>query len=171
MYFFFVTIKRVFFTAFTSKIEIKQNTAALIPGNLAYSMSISGSLTWSNVGSLNYFTIGTFSAPAYQVSLISLTIEWFLNSLQVVGNIGAVVSTAAPTGAVVNNIAGGGLYTGTQQDLTALATGTPLEIRPLCGVFNNTTSSPITLYVNAQIFQSYTVAPLIKYTGSITKLG
>jgi hypothetical protein len=156
----------------TSKIIVKQNTAALNPGNIGYSLTISGSLTWSNVGSLNYFNVGSFQAPPYQVSLISLSVQFILNSTQTLTIHGSVVSESATVSAVPQPIAGG-FYYASQADipLAELATGTPAAVAPLCGVYNNGTSSAITLYVKAQLFQNYTIAPRVSYIGTVSKIG
>jgi hypothetical protein len=157
----------------TSIIEVKQNTAALTPHAIGYTTTISGSLTWSAVGSLNYFNIGSFSAPAYQVSLISLSVQWIINSTQPTIIFGAVVSRTNTPGSAVPNPLQGGFYTGSQVDIPTAeaAIGTPLEIRVLSGVYVNSTASPITLYVNAQMWQNYTVAPRVTYSGTISRIG
>ena len=157
-------------TTGSTTINIRQNTLSLPAGSLGYTVrtTINTTSFTTGISSNNFQQMGTITAPAYGVYLISATCTW--SNLEAVAAIkfGAVISETTATG--LASTVGAGFTFWQETD-----TGSNILLQAhetLSGVFINDTGTDKTLYLNASYNQPYTSLPAT-FAGStsITKIG
>jgi len=151
----------------TSLLTIAQNTAGLVAGNLGFTTNIGPTVfTFVTKSSSAFVQATTISAPAYQVSLISITCNF--TSVESVNIFRYGASLSATTASSTEVRAGFSFYE--EADITPTTANTFSTIS-LSGVYTNTTASAVTLYLNTALQQTWvTTAPTLTYTISITKI-
>ncbi|MFY7885675.1 MAG: hypothetical protein ACOVOV_12635, partial [Dolichospermum sp.] len=152
----------------SSLLTIAQNTNGLVAGNLGFTTNIGPTVfTFTTKTSGNFFQATTISAPAYQVSLISITCNFTSVESVNIFRHGASLSATTASGTEVR--AGFSFFN--EADITP-STSNTFNTVSLSGVYINTTASAVTLYLNAALQQTWvTTAPTLTYTISITKIG
>jgi len=152
----------------SSLLTIAQNTNGLVAGNLGFTTNIGPTVfTFSTKTSSNFFQATTISAPAYQVSLISITCNFTSPESANIFRYGA--SLSATTASRTEVRAGFSFFE--ELDITPTTANTFSTVS-LSGVYTNTTASAVTLYLNTALDQNWvSFAPTLTYTISITKIG
>ena len=160
-------------TAGTSLVTVRQNTSALTAGMLGFTTRATLAATdFTTSNSTLYQNFTTLSAPAYQVSLITITCSFSSPVAANVAKFAACVSLLNSTDTERLTEVASGLSYVNEFDIVPPGSTPPFTKVALSGVYINTTGADITLYLNAQCQQVFvTPKPNFAATISITKIG
>ena len=156
----------------TSLLTIAQNTAGLVAGNLGFTTRATiSTFTFPSTPGNTFYQMATIVAPAYQVSLISVSCSWRSNETTAAQKFGAGVYDIS-SNSIDNTTATIGAGFQFWQEVDTQNNALLQAVETLSGVYVNTTASAVNLYVYASFNQVWgTTAPTFFGSTSITKIG